>query len=120
MSRYGGYFQVQNLTKQKIKSGSVTHHTTDYGDDTLNLLNLPAGGVSGKIPLYASTSNTDGWKIEVTLQDGTVISENQNCAFQNDNAGCTVIVQLIVCNDTNNGINIVVPWAADRYENTSW
>ncbi len=120
MSAYGGFIQFQNLTREAIDTGTAYHSTSDYGTDRITLDGLPAGGVSGLIPFFTSTSNTDSWGFDVTTESGKRYTASGSEGFHNDNAGSTVILQAVVANNSTRTFNVFIPPSADNYGDWSF
>lgn len=111
MSAYGGYVLFQNFLRSAIATGYTYHSTTDYGMEKITLDGLAAGAISGTVPFFTSTSNTDTWGFDVTTTDGKKYSGSLSTGFNEDKGGSTVILQPIIANSSTKNFNVYIQQA---------
>ncbi len=94
MSEYTGTFTVLNNTGATITSVVVTHYTTDYGPNTFRAASLAESAASSPTPLKASTSNKDRWSVAFITGSDQLLTGQENCGFESEDANGNVRVIL--------------------------
>ncbi|MEO8672873.1 MAG: hypothetical protein ABI411_16255 [Tahibacter sp.] len=94
MSTYNGYFQVTNNTGGAITNVTASHVASGQTTTYLPPCNLANGTSSQSIALSAETSSKDRWSLSFIQADGQVVTGNENCGFESEDNGLTVVINL--------------------------
>jgi len=94
MSTYTGFFKVTNNTGVAITNATASHVASGQTTASLPPCNLNNGATSQSIPFSTETSSKDRWSLAFVLPDGEVVTGTENCGFESEDNGLTVVINL--------------------------